>query len=80
MAEAFDIASVVRFHIRDAQVFDHSNDTVVVTRTLLRKAADEIDRLRARNAELERGVLLWKEQADFLAGSLNIHYPIVGEK
>lgn len=44
--ELFDIEKVLRFHTHSARVFDASNDTVVVTRTLLSKAADEITRLR----------------------------------
>lgn len=44
-AELFSVEKILRFYSREAQVFDHSNDTVVVKRQLLISAADEIDRL-----------------------------------
>lgn len=50
---AFDIADIMRWHTREGRVFDHSNDTVVVTRTLLNSGADEIERLRAVVANAE---------------------------
>ena len=42
-----ETASILRYHAQEGRVFDHANDTVVVNRTLLRTAADEIERLRA---------------------------------
>lgn len=40
------IADILRHQARDGNVWDHSNDTVIVTRPLLTKAADEIEKLR----------------------------------
>lgn len=37
---------ILCYHAREGRVFGHSNDTVVVTRKLLRTAADEIECLR----------------------------------
>jgi hypothetical protein len=45
MAGAEETATILRYHAREAQVFDHSNDTVVVTRELLFRGAAGIDRL-----------------------------------
>lgn len=42
-----ETAAILRHQARDGNVFDKSNDTVVVTRSLLTTAADEIERLRA---------------------------------
>lgn len=37
------MASALRYHASEGRIFDHSNDTVVVTRTLLLNAAQEIE-------------------------------------
>ncbi len=49
------ISNILRYHSEEGRVFDRSNDTVVVTRALLRMSADEIDLLRRElQAERER--------------------------
>jgi hypothetical protein len=48
MSDIFDVPKVLRFHAQPERIFDHSNDTVLVTRTLLTNTADEIDRLRSQ--------------------------------
>lgn len=45
MSDSEEIASMLRHVCRPEYTFDASNDTVVVTRTLLRSAADMIDKL-----------------------------------
>lgn len=40
------IESILRFHCKEGRVFDETNDSVVVTRGLLAKAAGEIEMLR----------------------------------
>lgn len=45
-----DIAELLRFHTGVERTFDEANDTVIVNRTLLNQAADEIERLRATPA------------------------------
>lgn len=51
MSDPFATEKILRFHASDGQVFDRSNNTVVVTRALLTSAADEIERLRASAQE-----------------------------
>lgn len=41
-----DVADALRFYLQDMFTFDRNNDSVVVTRGLLRAAHDEIERLR----------------------------------
>jgi hypothetical protein len=45
------VEDLLRFDAREGNVFDYSNDTVVVKRAMLTKAANEIERLRAENGE-----------------------------
>jgi hypothetical protein len=40
------LPAILRFHAREGNVFDTSNDTVIVTRALLRDSAQEIETLR----------------------------------
>jgi hypothetical protein len=49
---SIDHADVLRHQARDGNVFDRNNDTVVVTRSLLTGAADELDRMLAENRRL----------------------------
>lgn len=43
--DPFALEKVLRFHAHETRVFDTANDTVLVNRTLLNKAADMIARL-----------------------------------
>ena len=47
MNSAEVVASILRYNASEARVFDISNNTVVVTRELLCKAADTISELSA---------------------------------
>ncbi|SEE52758.1 hypothetical protein [Bradyrhizobium lablabi] len=44
--DLFAIEKVLRFHANPGRLFDAANDTVIVTRTLLNNAANEIQHLR----------------------------------
>ena len=78
MSVDFNNASILRFYgTDDSLVWDRSNDTVIVTRTLLNNSADEIERLRAalsKIAEYEReefGLDCNSDQREIAVAALN---------
>src|SRR5689334_17098744 len=68
---AEQLASILRFHTREGQVFDHSNDTVVVTRTLLNKSADLIEQQQREIERLREALMPFAKASELFDGEID---------